>query len=399
MLAAWLKRLLVAGLFCGLLGSARADSWLPPSTQEVLSADGRTRVVVTPRALEGAHAYFADKVAGTPAPGQDPASPSIQATARLQQRAADGQWLTRWQRPLVNDVAPVTVLVANRGRWLVTLDNWHGLGYGDDVLVVYDADGRRLHQFALADLLPAEYIAGLPHSVSSLHWRGEARLRDGDALLEIELVVAGEEAFREPEFLPLRVDLSQGRVMLPQGPDWERAMAGARAQIARQRAEHERMRARRAAPLHAPASSNDRDWQDYLLEVAARVYSDDSGIPYSFYVPLPSMPQHARRLKELDKAVAGFALRDDGSPRHSTGLWIIASPQPHPVAEALIAALDRLPPAAALGQNLVFIGTPDLQPRLRQAAERVGAGFRFIDTTRPLAGVDLPARDDRPADR
>ena len=51
---------------------ANADSWLPPSVETFTSADGRARVVITPRPIGGALPYFEDKVAGKEPAGQRP---------------------------------------------------------------------------------------------------------------------------------------------------------------------------------------------------------------------------------------------------------------------------------------------------------------------------------------
>ena len=43
--------------------------------------------------------------------------------------------------------------MANDGT-LVTLDNWHNVGYGD-IVVIYAPDGRARKRYRLADLYPA----------------------------------------------------------------------------------------------------------------------------------------------------------------------------------------------------------------------------------------------------
>ena len=146
------------GLLLGLLlscGTASADSWAPPSERQYVSADGAARVTITPRALAGALPYFKDKVSGKELAGQREGSAQTPAMAVLEVRDPDGHWLTAWKRPLVNDVGPVRALVANGGHYLVTFDNWHAVGVGDSVVVIYDAQGGLVRKMALSDFLPA----------------------------------------------------------------------------------------------------------------------------------------------------------------------------------------------------------------------------------------------------
>lgn len=70
---------------------------------------------------------------------------------------------------LLNPVAPVDALVNKRG-YLITLDNWHNLGYGK-VLAVYDASGRTVSSYELEQLYGGGRIKNLRASVSSRYWR------------------------------------------------------------------------------------------------------------------------------------------------------------------------------------------------------------------------------------
>ena len=80
-----------------------------------------------------------------------------------------------WRRPLLNEAAPVEVVVADDGRHVVTLDEWFRLGFGPHVVVLYGHDGTPTRALSLDEFLPANYIAALPHSISSIHWRAAVR--------------------------------------------------------------------------------------------------------------------------------------------------------------------------------------------------------------------------------
>lgn len=364
-----------------------ADSWIPAHETQVFSADGQTRVTVMPRELDGALAYFQDKVEGRELAGQASGDARHSATARME-KCEGRRWTLVWEKPLVNDVAPVTTLVANDGRFLVTFDNWHSMGLGEDVVVIYGSDGRVMHRYSLEDLIPRDYLMGLPRSVSSLHWRGEVRLVDEQKTLRIDLIKASGDAFRDPEFLPLEIRLADGRITLPTGEAWQQALLAARREVARQRDDYERFRQRRAQPLVAPQGSDQSAWTDYLLEVGARIWDDPTGTPMPMLLPPTADPMHGRRLEQIEGAIGSFANKDEFPGFQST--YILASPESRLLAERVIMALDRLPAAAALEQNIIFIGLPEQRDALTRAVERTGAGFRFVDMTQPLPGMEMP---------
>jgi hypothetical protein len=157
---------------------AFADQWIPPTRQAHESPDHSARLTVIPRDLESPLAYFQDKVTGHEPAGAPAGSNATNATAILQIHDTSGRWITSWSKPLLNEVAPVDVLVASGGRAIVTFDNWHSMGYGPNTIVVYDGDGNLIRALALDDVFPKWFVAAQPHSVSSIWWRGQPRLSD-----------------------------------------------------------------------------------------------------------------------------------------------------------------------------------------------------------------------------
>lgn len=73
---------------------------------------------------------------------------------------------------LLNPIAPVFAAVADSGE-LVTLDNWHNMGIGDSVIVVYSPDGTVLRKYRLADVYTESEIAKFNRTTSSIWWRCE----------------------------------------------------------------------------------------------------------------------------------------------------------------------------------------------------------------------------------
>ena len=61
-----------------------------------------------------------------------------------------------WSCEILNAVAPGEVLVADSGRFVVTIDEWDTAGTGDNVVVIYGPDGGTTGRFSLDELLLPE---------------------------------------------------------------------------------------------------------------------------------------------------------------------------------------------------------------------------------------------------
>lgn len=153
--AAALRFLCLIGL-CSLDAPAKADSWANPVVREVFSASRDHFVRVTPGNSVGDTVGFAGAAKGA------------YATAEYYRRQSDKSYQLMQTVTLLNPVAPVELFVSNEGR-LVTVDNWHNRGFGS-VLALYDAEGRLVRAYRLADLFSKAEIDASPHTVSSIHW-------------------------------------------------------------------------------------------------------------------------------------------------------------------------------------------------------------------------------------
>src|SRR5687767_23204 len=101
--------------------------------------------------------------------------PANHPRGELHRKTRGGGWrrVAAWR--LVNEVSPLSALVANDGT-IITFDNWHSVGYGDDVVVIYRSDGSLVRKFGLADLVEDEDIPQFSRSVSSMQWAGTHRV-------------------------------------------------------------------------------------------------------------------------------------------------------------------------------------------------------------------------------
>lgn len=168
------------------ISTAYADSWLPPKTRTHTSEAGNAWLTVVP--------------------------------ASQTQKLCLGQLFKKnmlrdatqvWSRPLVNPIAPMEVLVSAEGNRIVTFDNYGNLGFGREVVVFYNELGHVLNQYALEDLLSADEIAQVVHTVSSRWWRGKSSLDEELGIVEVE-VRLGDKKNRTLKWIRFR--LSDGAI-------------------------------------------------------------------------------------------------------------------------------------------------------------------------------------------
>ena len=138
--------------------AVRADQWITPTESGAISPDGRVVVRVIPGESWGETFGFKGAPTGRHARAQ---------YYRLD--APQSQFVLYQDRELLNPVKPVFFALADDGT-LVTLDNWHNMGYGP-VVVIYAPSSEVRHSYALGDLYTEEQIAKFPMSVSSIWWR------------------------------------------------------------------------------------------------------------------------------------------------------------------------------------------------------------------------------------
>src|SRR5687768_2479920 len=138
-------------------GVVGGDDWPAATIKEVFSESREWFVRVVPGKSLGDTFGFAGSPKGP------------YARAEFYQRAADRSYRLVTEITLDNPIAPVKFLVTDRG-YLVTIDNWHNVGYGK-MLVSYAPSGRRVASYELKDLFSRREIEAFSYSTSSIHWR------------------------------------------------------------------------------------------------------------------------------------------------------------------------------------------------------------------------------------
>ncbi|MBB3912091.1 hypothetical protein [Sphingomonas desiccabilis] len=352
---------LVIGLLAVLLSPmpARADSWAPATRQTYESAGKKVRFTVIPRDLESSLSYFEDKVAH-----RDPAGQRAGGEPRARgilERLVAGRWTTVWEAPLVNEVAPVSALVTEDAAYVVTFDNWHSVGFGEHVVVLYRGDGSVVRSYELTDILPADYVRALPRSVSSLWWSGRHVLSEDGKRLVLKVVVPRASG-REPRgYVDVTIDLATGAVAPLTGPDWDAAQAAAAPIAARDKAEEARWRASAIAPLSAPAGTEQGAWSRYLAQAMRRLVPEAAPFSYdlSLVLPAPSAANHARTAR----SIRGHLTKAEGK----RDLAVAAPADPGALLRLLVEAGQASGPGSLAGSRL-FVALPAAMAEPARAA-------------------------------
>lgn len=195
-----------------LAASANADTWALPQEQTVCSENDKFCIKIVPKKLESQLSYFKDKVDGRNDAGADKKIEENYCKGVFYARDAGGRLHEKWKIKLVNEVSPVTILVSNDGDYVVTFDNWHGVGYGEEVVVIYDASkGDLIRKMGLSDFLTENDIASLPMSVSSIWWGGKHRIDDDNLVLK---VTKSKQALdKNADYIDIRVELKTGKIL------------------------------------------------------------------------------------------------------------------------------------------------------------------------------------------
>lgn len=352
-----------------------------PTTTTYTSCRGHARITVVPRDLENQLSYFEDKVNKVDPAGQAKGGTRF-ARARLE-RLTNKRWQVVWEREIANDVAPVSAIVRDDGEYAVTFDNWHGVGYGPNAVAIYGGDGRLVRALSLADLVPKDYIEALPHSVSSIHWRGQPRFSpDGEKAL-IPVVIPSEIFAGEPATIEIAVALADGKVSPTNAASWDAALVSARKVLAEQIAVEAAAKTAFLTPLLGPEVNAERQWHDYLREAVGRLKGDDVATSTTV-LRLPGAKDYAVSEKWVREALID-------SYADYVALASLSAPN-------LVSVLERIAsktPKGSLSNATVFIALSDQYwPDVTAAMQRTGAKLVQLDPTKPI-----PQRSERIARR
>ena len=374
----WAAWLVLLGIL--ITSAVLADSWIPPETRAYVSSDGAWRLTVQPRGISSPLAYFEDKVANRPLAGSVKGSTQTSALAHMEHQKS-GRWVTVWNEALVNEVSPVDALALNGGR-AVTFDNWHSMGYGKNAIAIYDVNGKLVRAVGLSDFLPTEYIHALPHSVSSIEWRGKPRISEDGRHLVVPVVIPSvdQKGFPDEEhtaYIDIRFDLATGQRVPDTSPAWTTALASARKADQKLKKEEAAAKSRFILPLPAPTSSAELDWHSYLVEAFFRLDKDwDEGYPATEVIRLPDA-------KDFDQSV-GFLREALSDNSNSDSVIMIASPSQDVLVDVLKKEFARVNRNALIKARVYVAVDQGHIQAVRKAVAPTGAELIQIDTNKAI---------------
>ncbi len=204
----------LAGPFFVCAGSNFVDSWPLPERTSFFSQNKQFRFDVIPTVIEDQLSYWTDKRDGAERPGVREIRESNRARGVLLALKGRSRYRVIASFDLLNEVAPVTVLVTNDGQHVVTFDDWHHVGYGPNVVVIYRSDGTVIRNFALTDLATQQDIDLYSHSISSIVWRlNQSLMREpGFLILNLPRCRVQSRNSKQPS-AKLQIRLSDGHLI------------------------------------------------------------------------------------------------------------------------------------------------------------------------------------------
>jgi hypothetical protein len=385
---------LVALLFFLSPIQASADEWLMPTVRTYYSRNHHVRFTVTPREISSALSYFEGKVRNEKLAGQKPGSHRGFACGVLEKEDDAGHWSLIWRHRLVNDVSPVSAVVSNSARYVVTFDNWHFMGWGDDAIVIYGPDASVIRSLSLKDILPDYYVSALPRTSSSIWWSGEHYIAEPSNTLILKIVIPTDQGLEgRMQYVDLPLLLATGQVAPSTDVSWRQALAKA-ARVAKA------MRAAEAArdvwfrsPLVGPRNTLEPDWHEYLDEAFFRTdpsWKDD--YPWTTVLRSPSAKDYAASEQWVREDLEG---KGGGE-----GAIMVASPaSPENLVRLIEATVPKLKRGTLKGRRFYLCVPASYRDRAAIALAPTGATFIHLDPDVPIPQRRERLEADRKPDR
>jgi hypothetical protein len=164
-----------------LADKVSADTWAPPQIKEYYNSDSTFFVRIYPTHIP--EKYF-KWVKASPRKKKKflPSDTLVTPCFARMYQVVNGKDSLIWENKLINRVAPVNAILSNDGKFVVTFDNWHSMGYGEDVMVYYNNKGELIKQFGLEEISPFP-IDRYMLTISSIFWRCGQEFIDNHRIL------------------------------------------------------------------------------------------------------------------------------------------------------------------------------------------------------------------------
>jgi hypothetical protein len=135
------------------------------------------------------------------------------------------------------------------------------------------------------------------------------------------------------------------------------------------------------AAVPAPKSNEDKDWKPYLQDVVSRNQAGVTDRVYAYYLPMNSTvptPGDADNRSAFDRQLENVTavLTRTVLPGN---MLVFGSPDSAKMADMVLAAFSGAKPDALAGSQVLFIGSAADSPRVKEASEKVGAKYIFVE--------------------
>ncbi|MEM7702692.1 MAG: hypothetical protein AAF251_12200 [Pseudomonadota bacterium] len=189
---------------------ACADSWPPATSWSEVSPCGAYRFTAHPPPLDDFY----------------PKNEGDRPEGVLERQLGKEGWQEVWRKPLVNEIGPLSAIVSDDGRYVVTFDNWYSTGYGENVIAIYNENGSLVRSMPLTALIPDDYIETLETSTSSVRWELDKGFVDerAEAWIDVSFPVCCWPPKEPPRSLRFTLDLTDGSISRPSPSQWDLAM-------------------------------------------------------------------------------------------------------------------------------------------------------------------------------
>lgn len=91
----------------------------------------------------------------------------------------------------------------------MTLDNWAFSGCGDNVIAIYDQNGKLIKKYGLAEIVPASLIPKMTHHETSIWWRGDSIIDENNGWLVTQVW----QQYQKVPYKKIKIDLRSGKLL------------------------------------------------------------------------------------------------------------------------------------------------------------------------------------------
>lgn len=190
-----------------------ADSWYSPKPKNYYSSNEKYYLEVITGKLANSSIYFQDLVNSREDTDSSKEVNNDYCKGTLYELGDDKKYHEKWIINLANVISPVRAIVSDSGNYVITFDEWHSVGYGNNVVVIYGLNGKLIKKFALEDIIPKEKITitKIPHTASSRWWGGIHYLDEEHGILILKVVSNGKmPGDKDVEFQEVKINLKTG---------------------------------------------------------------------------------------------------------------------------------------------------------------------------------------------